>query len=345
MNIGFRIATLGLLAVMTASEALAAKPVVIAHRGASGYLPEHTLLAVTAAHAMGADYIEQDVVLSRDGVPIVLHDIHLETTTDVATRFPSRVRSDGHWYAIDFDVAEIQQLSVTERRLQSGLPAFEGRFPQMDLGLRVPTLAEEIELIKGLNQTRDHDAGWYIELKAPRFHTQSGFDIAARVLAVLEQYDLNEPGSPVFLQCFDPGTLKRLKAADATPLPLIQLIGENSWDPDDSTDFAAMLTPAGLAEVAGYADGIGPWIPQLFDEDLTPNGVVGRAHAAGVLVHPYTLRRDALALAVADFEALQSLLFIEARVDGAFTDFSDLTRAFIDQEFVTAPNEPEDPSS
>lgn len=344
MSIGFRIATLGLLAVMAAAETLGARPVVIAHRGASGYVPEHTLLAVTAAHTMGADFIEQDVVLSRDGVPVVLHDIHLETTTDVARRFPTRARSDGHWYAIDFTLAEIRQLSVTERRLPSGIPAFESRFPPIDLGLRVPTLAEEIELIQGLNRTRAHSAGLYIELKAPGFHTAAGLDIAAHVLEVLEAYGLNEAGSPVFLQCFDPATLRRLKAAEMTPLPLIQLIGENEWDPDDSTDFASMLTVDGLTAIARYADGIGPWIPQLFDEDLTPNTVVANAHAQGMLVHPYTLRRDALSLPVDGFESLQAQLFVEVGVDGAFTDFPDLTRSFIDQQFATSQDQSEDQS-
>lgn len=344
MNIGIRFATWWLVALMAANEVIAARPIVIAHRGASAYLPEHTLLAVTAAHTLRADYIEQDVVLTRDGVPIVLHDIHLQTTTDVATRFPDRARADGHWYAIDFDLEEIRQLSVTERRNDAGTPVFSARFPQANLGLRVPTLAEEIELIQGLNQTREHSAGLYIEFKAPQFHAAAGFDIAKSVLAVLDRYGLNTPESPVFLQCFDPDTLKRLSAERATPLPLIQLIGEASWDPEDSTDYEGMLTPEGLAKIADYAEGIGPWIPQLFNKDLTPNHVAATAHELGMLVHPYTLRQDALALPVADFNALQSLLFDEAKVDGAFSDFPDLTRDFIDQHLASTHDESEEPS-
>ena len=133
-------------------------PIVIAHRGASGYLPEHTLTAKAVAHAMGANYIEQDVVLSRDGTPIVLHDIHLDSTTDVARRFPGRSRADGRYYAIDFDLQEILQLRVHERtRLEparAGQAVFPERFPAEPALFRVPTLFEEITMLDGLDSSR-----------------------------------------------------------------------------------------------------------------------------------------------------------------------------------------------
>jgi len=117
------------LALLMATVSAVAEPLVIAHRGASGYLPEHTLAAKALAHGQGADYLEQDVVLTADDVPIVLHDIHLDSTTDVADRFPDRARPDGRWYAVDFSLAEVRQLAVGERLGRDGTAAFPGRFP------------------------------------------------------------------------------------------------------------------------------------------------------------------------------------------------------------------------
>ena len=150
---------------MSAVSKELSKPIVIAHRGASGYLPEHTLAAKAMAHAMGADFIEQDVVLTRDGVPIVLHDIHLDYTTDVATRFPDYQRSDGHFYAIDLMLAQIRQLQAHER-VQinpdgSREAVYPSRYPlQMGI-LRVPTLAEEIDLIAGMDRSRGKQKSRY----------------------------------------------------------------------------------------------------------------------------------------------------------------------------------------
>lgn len=307
------------------------KPILIAHRGASGYLPEHTLPAVVAAHVMGADYIEQDIVLSRDAIPLVLHDIYLETTTDVAVKFPGRNRSDGRFYAVDFDLEEIKTLSVHERVKPSGTAVFEGRFPVVGMALRVPTLAEEITLITGLNRSRHGSAGYYVEMKAPAFHWDAGLDIAAITLEVLSQAGLNTRDAPVFLQCFDPSTLRYLKNELRTPLPLIQLIGENDWNDPPGIDFEALRTDHGLQEIAGFAKGIGPWIPQLFEEDgVTPGRLVGAAHDHGLLVHTYTLRADNLEAGFQTFEGLQTGVFSEANVDGVFSDFPDLTRQFID---------------
>jgi len=136
------------------------RPIVIAHRGASGYLPEHTLAAKAVAHAMGAHFIEQDVVLSRDGTAIVLHDIHLDCTTDVAQRFPGRARSDGRFYAIDFDLQEIRQLRVHERTHPlTSAAVFPERFPVQTALFQVPTLAEEIDLLAGLDRSRGRRTG------------------------------------------------------------------------------------------------------------------------------------------------------------------------------------------
>ena len=305
--------------------------VVIAHRGASGYLPEHSLPAVVAAHVMGADYIEQDIVLSKDHVPVVLHDIYLEATTDVEVVFPNRARADGRFYAIDFLLAELKTLTLHERTDAQGSPVFPGRFPAADLPLRIPSLAEEVELILGLNQSRDTQAGLYIELKAPQFHTQASADIARATLSVLAGYGLNRSDAPVVFQCFDPKALVRLRKELGSPLPLIQLIADNSWNETPGVDFDAMRTEAGLAAVAEYADGIGPWLSHLFQSDgRTDSGLVSLAHSHELLVHTYTLRADELPENWPDFSQLQEAVFVTVGVDGAFTDFPDLTRAFLD---------------
>ena len=131
------------------------KPIVIAHRGAAGYLPEHTLVAKDYAYATGADYLEQDVILTRDDVPVVFHDLILDEVTDVASRFAGRSRSDGHWYVIDFDFEELQALRIHERTNPStGALVYPGRFPE-HLNLRIHSLDEELALIRGLNQSTE----------------------------------------------------------------------------------------------------------------------------------------------------------------------------------------------
>jgi glycerophosphoryl diester phosphodiesterase len=168
-----------------------ASPLVIAHRGASGYLPEHTLAAKALAHAMGADYLEQDVVLSRDGTAIVLHDIYLDATTDVAQKFPDRARSDGRFYAIDFDIHEIRQLRVHERMQLTpphrGSAVYPQRFPVAPGLFQVPTLAEEIDLIAGLDRSRGTRTGLYIEFKSPNWHHAQCLDVVAAVMSVLRE--------------------------------------------------------------------------------------------------------------------------------------------------------------
>ena len=312
------------------------KPIVIAHRGASAYLPEHTLPCVTAAHTLGADYIEQDIVLSRDGVPMVLHDIYLDSTTDVAQQFPARSRDDGRFYAIDFDLAELKLLSVHERVDPQAHAVFGDRFPVVDLELRIPTLREEIILIEGLNKSRGMSAGYYIEMKSPAFHTAAGLDIASATIEVLEGADLHHKKAPIFFQCFDPDTLRYLKHDLQSPLPLIQLMGDNSWEEPPGVDFDLMRTAQGLDDVATYADGIGPWVPQLFEADgLTPSQLVSAAHARGLLVHAYTLRADSLEGGFDSFAALHEGVFLNAGIDGVFSDFPDITRGFIDSHFST----------
>ena len=144
------------LAAGVAAAASAPVPLVVAHRGASGYLPEHTQAAKAYAHALGADFIEQDLVLSKDDVPVVLHDVHLDAVSDVATRFTGRQRADGRFYVLDFTLAELRQLAVHERiNLRTGAPAYPGRYDSQrsPAAFRISTLEEELQLIQGLNRS------------------------------------------------------------------------------------------------------------------------------------------------------------------------------------------------
>jgi glycerophosphoryl diester phosphodiesterase len=308
------------------------RPIVIAHRGACGYLPEHTLEAKALAHGMGADFLEQDVVLSSDGVLLVLHDLCLDAVTDVATRHPQRARADGHWYAIDFAWEELGGLRVRDRLDPStGQPDFPGRFPIGDPGdpspFRLHTLEEELTLIRGLNRSTGRDAGIYLELKEPAWHEAQGQDLATPVVDTLRRHGYLKAGERVYIQCFDPETLERLHPL-VPQVPLIQLIGEPAWWPRPPADFATMRTTAGLDRVSRYAAGVGPWIGHLL-ADTDPGGrprctdLVNQAHQAGLGVHPYTLRRDLLPRGFATFDsALEYLL--DLGIDGIFTDFPDL---------------------
>ncbi|WOJ92320.1 glycerophosphodiester phosphodiesterase [Congregibacter variabilis] len=321
------------------------QPIVIAHRGASAYLPEHTLPAKAMAHAMGADFIEQDVVLTHDGVPIVLHDIHLDSTTDVAKVFPGRARADGRFYAIDFTLAEIRRLKAHERRSPNGEAVFPRRFPAIDGISGIPTLAEEIALIDGLNRSRDHQAGLYVEMKASAFHRTEGQNLPAAVMQVLTDADWDQRKDRVFLQSFEPDALRQLKYELKTVLPLVQLIAENAWDESGSVDFDAMRTDAGLDAVAEYADGIGPWLMQLYQgvDDQGKHQVTDlaeRAHARGLIVHPYTFRADQLPPGIDSFEELHRLFFEELQVDGVFSDFPDRSRALSEKFANTAKASP-----
>jgi len=306
------------------------RPLVIAHRGASGYLPEHTLAAKALAYAMGADYIEQDVVLTQDDVPVVLHDIHIDTVTNVQQVFPHRKRPDGRYYAIDFTIAELQQLSVHERvSPTTGKAVFPQRFPVGKSSFRIPTLAEEIELIQGLNRSTQRQVGIYPEIKKPAWHRQQGKDISRIVLKVLQQYGYKTKQDACYLQCFDAKETQRLREDLGCRLRLVQLIGENTWK-ESTTDYDSLRSRAGLTKIATYADGIGPAVHHVVtgvDNRGTAQltRLVADAHAAGLQVHPYTLRADALPAFLDDDQDLLRILVVDAQVDGLFSDFPDTT--------------------
>ena len=303
------------------------RPVVIAHRGASGHLPEHTLQAKALAYAMGADYLEQDIVATRDDELVVLHDIHLDGVTDVAQRFPGRARADGRYYVRDFTLAEIESLTVHERTDHKGRQVFPSRQSHRGGEFRVHTLGRELELVADLRDSGGHEVGIYPEIKSPAWHVAEGVDITILVLNVLEQFGYRRHADPVYLQCFDEAEVRRIRHELGCELKLVQLIGEDDWT-TEPTDFAAMRTARGLEKLAKTVDGIGPWVNRLYtigkrDGHISDSGLVGRAHDQGLVVHPYTYRSDALPDGFGSFEELVEFSVRTLAVDGVFTDFPD----------------------
>ena len=256
-------------------------PVVIAHRGASGYLPEHTAAAMAMAHGMNADYIEQDVVLTRDAVPIVLHDIHLDTVTDVAMRYPDRAREDGRFYAIDFDLAEIKLLRVRERfNPETGKTIFPRRFPSQPAGMTIMTLREALQLIQGMNRSRHREAGIYPEIKAPHWHKQQGQDITPIVIAELAEFGYRTSKDKCFLQCFDRGELQRIRQELGCELRLIQLMGRREWEKSKENQDPRDLESY-LDEIKGFANGVGPPLEDVLQTDREGRFVGGTALVEG----------------------------------------------------------------
>ena len=324
------------------SEGEQADMQIIAHRGASGYLPEHTLEAYALAYGMGADYIEQDVVLTKDDQAIILHDIYLDTVTNVAEKFPDRKRDDGRWYAIDCTLAEIKTLSVHERvNHETGEPVFAARFPSSRSYFQIHTLQEAIELVQGLNRSTGRDVGIYPEIKKPKFHRGETKDISRMVVDILDQYGYRDKSHNVYLQCFDPIELRRIREELNCGLKLVQLIGSNDWN-EASVDYSTLVTADGIKAIAEYADGIGPWMPYIIkgrtiDERLEPTNLISLAHQSELIVHPFTFRADSLPDYAANFSELVRI-FRNAGVDGMFTDQCDQAREAIHAQPTASSN-------
>lgn len=331
---------------------IAQEKLVIAHRGASGYLPEHTLPAKAMAYAQGADFLEQDLVMTKDDRLIVLHDHYLDRVTDVATRYPTRARKDGRYYAIDFTLAEIKGLKFTEGfTLSDGkkVQTFPGRFPMEKSDFRIHTFEEEIEFIQGLNHSTGRDIGLYTEIKAPWFHRKEGKDISAQVLNVLKQYGYSSKSDNVYLQCFDYNEVKRIKT-ELEPsrdmnLKLVQLVAYTDWEETQEQkngkwvnySYDWMFEPGAMKTIARYADGIGPDYHMLVAEGSTKQAIhltkmVEEAHQNKLVVHPYTVRADQLPDWAGNVDGLFNVLYNQAGVDGVFTDFPDKGVRFLQRQ-------------
>ena len=256
-------------------------PLVIGHRGASGYLPEHTLEAYQRAVDIGADFIEPDLVATKDGVLIARHEPNITNTTDVSKRpeFASRktkkvvdgVEEEG-WFASDFTLAEIKTLRAVQPMADRD-QSFNGKY-------QIPTLEEVLDLAKTEGAKAGRTVGVYPETKHPTFHAKLGLPLEDRLLTILAKYGYTTKASPVIVQSFEVSNLKYLRTK--TQIRLVQLVDANDVNADGSMDltapydkpydfavagdsrtFASLLTPAGLKEVKTYADGIGPWKPYL----------------------------------------------------------------------------------
>lgn len=281
-------------------------------------MPEHTLVGAAMAHAWGVDFIEADLVMTKDHHLIVMHDPEIDTTTDVAKVFPSRKRADGRYYAIDFTLDEIKRLRAQERfDPKTGKRIFADRYPDQAQGFSVPTFAEFVALVQSLNRSRQTNVGIYPEIKRPEFHQKEGRDITRAVIEAVRQYGYEEKTSEIFIQCFEPNALKRLKTEFKTKIPLVQLVGENSWN-ESSADYDAMKTDDGLKAVAAYAQGFGPNLGVL----RTHPTLIARAQAAGLLVHPYTHRADQRPFGFTNEAYIRMIR--ESGADGIFTDFPEM---------------------
>jgi glycerophosphoryl diester phosphodiesterase len=328
-------------------------PLVIGHRGgATGYLPDHTLENYALGIELGADFVEPDLVMTRDGHMIARHEPNIKTTTDVANHpeFASRRRTaivdgaeDEGWFASDFTLAEIKTLRAIQP-LPERPQQFNGRF-------QIPTLEEVIAFVKRKSKEKDRTIGIYPEIKHSTYHKALGLPLEGPLVRVLRAAGWDHRDAPVFIQSFEQSNLKELNTM--TRVRLIQLMDANDTDADGNPTYAPpfdrpydwtasgdptllartfgyFATDAGLDEVKTYADGIGPWKVYIIPitgggggDPKTPTDLVARAHARGLLVHTWTFRDDAFPSGFLGGPVDELLAFYRAGVDGVFADFPD----------------------
>jgi glycerophosphoryl diester phosphodiesterase len=345
------------------------KPLVIGHRGAAGYLPDHTLQGYRLAIKLGADYIEPDLVATKDGVLIARHEPNITATTDVADHpeFATREKTvsiDGGtpetgWFASDFTLAEIKTLRAKQPFAERP-HGFDGKF-------EVPTLQEIINLVKRESRKRGRKIGIYPETKHPTYHQQLGLPLEGRLVNVLKRNGLNHRTARVFIQSFEQSNLKQLN--HMTPVRLVQLVDANDTDANGDPTYAApfdrpydwtvsgdptltsrtfgyFATDAGLAEIKTYADGIGPWkvyiVGTYNGKIVKTTDLITRAHQHGLLIHTWTFRseqsrladdyaEDPLATPPLQRNPINEYLqFYKLGIDGVFSDFPD--DAFVARE-------------
>jgi glycerophosphoryl diester phosphodiesterase len=314
------------------------QPIIIAHRGASGERPEHTLASYALAIEQGADYIEPDLVLTRDGVLVARHENEISETTDVAEKpeFAGRKTTktiDGQmftgWFTEDFTLAELKTLRAKER-----LPLLRKANRAYDRQFEVPAFAEILELLQAEEKNRGRRIGVYPETKHPTYFTGIGLSHEEPLLKTLAQFRMNTSDSLVFIQSFEVGNLQALRPK--TKVKLIQLMDEKGTPPDrPDWPYATMASGDGLKKVASYADGIGPNKAMVIPRNMlgnlgAPTRLVADAHAAGLKVHPWTFRRENYFLPLEAKSGVNPAghgdlgaeirAFIAAGVDGFFTD-------------------------
>ncbi len=324
---------LAALALAVAAPAMADTPIIIAHRGASGERPEHTLAAYELGIDQGADYIEPDLVVTKDGVLVARHETEISETTDVASReeFADRRRSktvDGQlvngFFAEDFTLAELRTLRAKER-----IPGLRPQNARYDGLYQIPTLEEIVRLVRAKEIEVERQIGIYPELKHSEFLLQEeGIDTVDLLLLELKRLGVT-PEDLVFIQSFEVGPLQRLN--QRSEFKLVQLVSAEGGPADEpEMRYSEMVTPSGLAEIATYADGIGANLALVLKPDGKGTALVGDARAAGLLVHTWTVRKENAflppALRSGESDAAQGnvlallILLLDAGVDGIFTD-------------------------
>ena len=302
--------------LMTESSAAAgSRPFVIAHRGASGYVPEHTLAGYFIAIQQGTDYVEPDLVITKDGALVARHENEIGGTTDVAMHpeFAARKTTkviDGEsmagWFTEDFTLAELKTLRARER-----LPGLRKGNTRWDRAFEIPTFEEVLELVAAADAQRAADArekglppppriGIYPETKHPSYFASLGLQFDARMLEALTRHGYTKRSDPICLQSFEVGNLKALRAK--TDLPLVQLVAPDGRPADftlagDARTYADLMSDTGLKEIATYADAIGPNKLDVIPRDGrgrlgATTSLIAHAHAAGLEVHPWTFRAE-----------------------------------------------------
>jgi glycerophosphoryl diester phosphodiesterase len=311
-------------------------PIIIAHRGLSGEYPEHTLAGYKAAIDAGADFIEPDLVLTKDGILVARHENEISETTDIAQRTEFKVRKkdkviDGHkmtgWFTEDFTLAELKTLRAKERLPKLRSTARDGQY-------EVPTFEEILALLAQVNMDRTKPVGVYPETKHPSYFSQIGLPHDTPMLTLLDQYGYRGKKAAVFIQSFEVDNLKSLRAR--TDLPLIQLMDAEGAPADHpEISYANMASAQGLSQIADYADGVGPNKAMIIPRNALgflgkPTAFVGNAHTAGLKVHPWTFRienfflpsnhKSSINPAAAGNIAGEIQAYLDAGIDGLFTD-------------------------
>ncbi|WP_337171733.1 glycerophosphodiester phosphodiesterase [Gemmatimonas aurantiaca] len=331
MAVGCRTGSPSSVVARSVREArVAARPLVIAHRGASGHRPEHTLPAYALAVEMGADYIEPDLVSTKDGTLVARHENEIGGTTDVAERFPMRRTRkvvDGDtiegWFTEDFTLAELRTLRARER-LSFRSHAWDGHFP-------VPTFDEVLALADSLGRLRGRPVGVYPETKHPSYFRSIGLPIEPPLLRALRARKLDRVDAPVFIQSFEVSNLQVLRHETAVRLVLLLSAKEIPYDrrlAGDPRTGTQRVTPEGLREIARFADAIGVNSRMIVgaDSSSVPTTLVDDAHHAGLMVHVWTLRSEPMFLArrYGGDPVAEVREFVRLGVDGMFGDSPDV---------------------
>jgi len=327
-------------ALPASAQGFRKKPLIIAHRGASGERPESTLMAFRLAIAEGADFIEPDLVLTKDGHLVVRHENEISQTTDVALHpeFEKRLttrqiqgQAVSGWFTEDFTLEELKTLRCRER-----LPKLRPQSAKFDRQEAIPTYQEVLDLAKSESARLKRPIGTYPEMKHPSYFASIGLPVEGRLADILKTNGLDSPTAPVFIQCFDVLPLKTIMTL--CKAPRVQLVSPAGGPTDVTLVYREMVSPAGLKAIAAYANGVGPEYSMVIptvDGGLGPaTPLVKDAHAAGLVVHPWTVRAENAFLPPklrngtdpmvhGNVEALYHALYA-AGIDGLFSDFPGL---------------------